>query len=133
MLIQDQKQKPDTGHVRSGKMRINEVDDTEIFEARLVWRKMGKTVKRAVRCTSGRRKGRVVSKPSQCGAPIDFKKRLTLKKTKARMGARIARKARRAKKYNPLSRRVASLNKSVRFKPKRKNKSTSNRFPNRKK
>ena len=49
------------------------------------------------------------------------------------MGARIARKARRAKKYNPLSRRVASLNKSVRFKPKRKNKSTSNRFPNRKK
>lgn len=114
-------------------MRINEVDDTEIFEARLVWRKMGKTVKRAVRCTSGRRKGRVVSKPSQCGAPIDFKKRLTLKKTKAKFGARIARKARRSKKYNPISRRVASLNKSVRFKPKRKNKSTSNRFPNRKK
>jgi hypothetical protein len=114
-------------------MRINEVDDTEIFEARLVWRKMGKTVKRAVRCTSGRRKGRVVSKPSQCGAPIDFKKRLTLKKTKAKFGARIARKARRSKKYNPISRRVASLNKSVRFKPTRKTKSTSNRFPNRKK
>ena len=108
-------------------MRINEVDDTEIFEARMVWRKVGNSVKRAVRCTSGRRKGRVVSKVSQCGAPIDFKKRLTLKKTKAKFGARIARKARRSKKYNPVSRRVAQLNKPPRFKPK-----AQTRFKNRK-
>ena len=127
MIVQDQKQKPDTGRVRSGKMRINEVDDTEIFEARMVWRKMGNAVKRAVRCTSGRRKGRVVSKASQCGAPIDFKKRLTLKKTKAKFGARIARKSRRSKKYNPVSRRVALMNKPTRFKPK-----AQTRFKNRK-
>jgi len=117
VIIQDLKQKPDTGHVESGNMRINEVDDsTEIFEARMVWRKVGNAVKRAVRCTSGHRKGRVVSKPSQCGAPIDFKKRLTLRKTKAKFGKKIARKARRSKKYNPVSRRVASLNKPTRFK-----------------
>ena len=98
-------------------MRITEVDNsTEILEARLVWRKTGNKVKRAVRCTSGHRKGRVVSKASQCGAPIDFKKRLTLKKTKAKFGSRIARKARRSKKYNPVSRRVAMMNKPTRFK-----------------
>ena len=116
MIIQDQKQKQDIGHVGNGKMRIAEVDDTEIYEARMVWRKVGNKVKRAVRCTSGRRKGRVVSKASQCGAPIDFKKRLTLKRTKAKFGTRIARKARRSKKYNPVSRRVAMLNKPTRFK-----------------
>ena len=97
-------------------MKINEFTDTEIFEARMVWRKMGNKVKRAVRCTSGRRKGRIVAKAAQCGAPIDFKKRLVLKKTKAKFGARIARKTRRAKKYNPISRRVAAMNKPTRFK-----------------
>jgi len=45
-------------------MRLNELTEDTIIEARMVWRKMGKTVKRAVRCTSGRRKGRVVSNPS---------------------------------------------------------------------
>tara|TARA_B110000305_G_scaffold186503_1_gene207670 strand:+ start:116 stop:562 length:447 start_codon:yes stop_codon:yes gene_type:complete len=115
-IVQDQKPKPDTGHVGNGNMRIDEFTDTELFEARMVWRKMGKSVKRAVRCTSGRRKGRVVATAAQCGAPIDFKKRLTLKKTKARMGKRISRKAGRAKKFNPISRRVASMNKATRFK-----------------
>ena len=61
-------------------MRLTEITDEPIIEARMVWRKMGNSVKRAIRCTSGRRKGRVVSKPSQCNAPIDFKKRLTMKK-----------------------------------------------------
>jgi len=92
-------------------MRIEEFTDEPIFEARMVWRKMGNTIKRAIRCTSGRRKGRVVSKPSQCNAPIDFKKRLTMKKTKSRLGARMARKSRRTKKFNMQSKRVAALNK----------------------
>ena len=91
-------------------MRLEEFSDETIFEARMVWRKMGSTVKRAVRCTSGRRKGRVVSNPAQCHKPIDIKKRMTLRKTKARMGARMSRKARRTKRYNSLSKRVASLN-----------------------
>jgi len=94
-------------------MRLNELTEDTIIEARMVWRKMGKTVKRAVRCTSGRRKGRVVSNPSQCHKPIDMKKRLTLKKTKARMGARMMRKAKRTKRMNPASRRVKSLNRST--------------------
>ena len=92
-------------------MRLDEIVNEEIFEARMVWRKMGKKIKRAVRCTTGRRKGRVVSNPSQCNAPIDFKKRLTMKKTKSRLGSRMARRAKRTKKFNITSKRVAALNK----------------------
>jgi hypothetical protein len=59
----------------------------------------------------GKRAGRVVSTPSQCSAPIDLKKRFTLRRTKAIKGARMARKARRTKKFNPASRMVQKLNK----------------------
>jgi hypothetical protein len=89
-------------------MLIEEIET--VTEARMVWRKMGNAIKRAVRCTGGRRKGRVVSKASQCSAPIDIKKRLTLKRTKAKMGKRLAFKSRRTKRMNPASKRVARLN-----------------------
>ena len=91
-------------------MRLEEFTDVTITEGRMVWRKMGNTIKRAVRCTSGRRKGRVVSNVSQCSAPIDFKKRLTLKRTKARMGTRMAKRAQRTKKFNPYSRSLRTIN-----------------------
>ena len=71
-------------------MLISDITEEQITEARMVWRRMGKKIKRAVRCTSGRRKGRVVSKPSQCTAPINMKKRMVLKRTKARMGKRLS-------------------------------------------
>ena len=93
-------------------MKYEDIIDEDILESRMVWRRMGKKIKRAVRCTSGRRKGRVVSKPSQCSAPINMKKRMTLKRTKARMGKRISRKANRTKRLNPASRRLRSLNRS---------------------
>ena len=86
-------------------MRLEEFTDEPILEARMVWRKMGNTIKRAIRCTSGRRKGRVVSNASQCNKPIDMKKRLTLK------GARMAKRAQRSKRMNPASRRLRTLNK----------------------
>lgn len=90
-------------------MLIEEIET--VTEAKMVWRKMGNSIKRAVRCTGGRRKGRVVSKASQCSAPLDIKKRLTLKRTKAKLGNRMARRSRRTKRFNPLSKRVAKLNK----------------------
>ena len=95
-------------------MRLDEIVDEEIFEARMVWRKMGKKIKRAVRCTTGRRKGRVVSNPSQCSATINMKKRMVLKRTKAKMGKRLSRKANRTKRLNPASRRLRQLNRSTR-------------------
>ena len=86
-------------------------DNGYVVESKIVWARKGNTVGRKYRCTFGRRAGRVVSDPSQCSAPIDIKKRLTLRKTKARMGARMAKKAQRTKKFNPASKAVQRLNK----------------------
>ncbi len=91
-------------------MRLSDITEESVTEARMVWRRMGNTVKRAVRCTAGPRKGRVVSKASQCTAPINIKRRLTLKKSKAKFGSRMTKKARRTKRVSPASRRVRALN-----------------------
>ena len=84
---------------------------TTSLDEKRVWAKSGKKVVRKYRCTGGQRHGRVVSKIQQCFAAPDMKKRFNLKKTKARLGSRMARKARRTKKINPASRRVQALNK----------------------
>jgi|TARA_R110001592_G_scaffold1063_6_gene6353 hypothetical protein len=89
-------------------MRIVEVE--EVMESKMVWAKRGTKIVRKVRCTSGPRKGRMVSSASQCSKPINLKKRMTLKKTRAKMGKRMARKAARTKRRNPTSKRVARLN-----------------------
>lgn len=91
-------------------MRFAEITEGIIMEAKMVWRRSGNKIKRAVRCTAGRRKGRVVSTAAQCSAPIDIKKRLTLKRSKAKFGKRMARKSRRTKRMNPASRRLRTLN-----------------------
>ena len=89
-------------------MRLVEVE--EVMEAKMVWAKRGSKIVRKVRCTSGPRKGRMVSSASQCSKPINLKKRMTLKKTRAKMGKRMARKAARTKRRNPVSKRIARLN-----------------------
>ena len=86
------------------------VEVEEVMEAKMVWAKRGSKIVRKVRCTSGPRKGRMVSSASQCSKPINLKKRMTLKKTRARMGKRMARRAARTKRRNPVSKRVARLN-----------------------
>ena len=86
---------------------------TSSLDEKRIWARSGKKVVRKFRCTSGRRKGRIVAKIQQCFAAPDMKKRFQLKKTKARLGSRIVRKARRTKKVNPASRRVQALNKRV--------------------
>jgi len=79
-------------------MNFNEFTSEEpIVEAQLVWARKGNKLARKFRCAVGQRAGRIVSNPSQCSAPIDIKKRMVLKRTKAKMGARMARKAQRTK------------------------------------
>lgn len=89
----------------------------EIFikhlEEKQIWARSGKAVVRKYRCSNGPRNGRIVSKVSQCFAAPDIKKRATMKKTKARMGARMSRKARRTKRTNPASIRLRTLNRST--------------------
>jgi hypothetical protein len=55
-----------------------------------------------------------VAKAAQCFAAPDIKKRQTMKRTKARLGSRMARKSKKTKKINPASRRVQSMNKATR-------------------
>jgi hypothetical protein len=92
-------------------MKLNEVfAPEEIAEARMVWKRVGKSLTRAVRCTSGPRKGRVVSNAAQCGKPINLKKRLQMRKTRAQKGRKMARLARRTKRMNPASKRLRTMN-----------------------
>ena len=97
-------------------MYLEELDNSTVVEAQLVWARKGSSLTRIYRCVVGRRAGRLVSKPGQCSAPIDIKKRLTLKKTKARMGKRMAKKAQRTKRFNPASKALKRLNKPLRRK-----------------
>lgn len=93
-------------------MNLNELTSEEpVVEAQLVWARKGNKIVRKFRCSVGQRKGRVVSDPSQCAKPIDLKKRMILRKTKAKMGARIAKKAQRTKRMNPASKAIQKLNK----------------------
>jgi hypothetical protein len=93
-------------------MNLNEfTSEKPVVEAQLVWARKGNKISRKFRCSVGQRAGRVVSNPSQCSKPIDIKKRMTLRKTKARMGARMQKRAQRTKKFNPASKAVQRLNK----------------------
>lgn len=76
-----------------------------------IWGRRGSKLVRKYRCTSGARKGRTVAKIAQCFAAPDLKKKAQMKRTKARLGAKMARKAKRTKRTNPASRAAARLNK----------------------
>lgn len=78
--------------------------------AKMAWARKGNKIVKKYRCTAGRRKGRIVAKPAQCTAPPDLKKRAVLRRTKAKMGSRMARKAKRTKRINPASKRLKRLN-----------------------
>jgi hypothetical protein len=90
-------------------MLLREFFNDQIEEGQ-TWARSGKKVVRKYRCSGGPRKNRIVSKMAQCFAAPDIKKRFNLKKTKARLGKRLAKKARRTKRINPASRRVQALN-----------------------
>jgi len=81
------------------------------IEEKQVWARKGTKVVRKYRCGSGQRQSRVVADPTQCFKVIDLKKRANLKRTKARLGGRMARKARRTKRINPASKMLQRLNK----------------------
>jgi hypothetical protein len=87
---------------------------TEDLDEGPTWARSGKKVVRKYRCTAGPRKNRIVSKLQQCFAAPNVKKRMALKRIKARLGSRITRKAKKTKRMNPASIRVQRLNKATR-------------------
>lgn len=90
---------------------------SEITEATQVWSKKGSRSVRKYRCTSGIRKGRVMSSPAACNKPMDAHKSRLFKQTKSKKLPQIKFKSRITKKSNPASRRNVSLNRTI--KPKR--------------
>jgi|TARA_B100001093_G_scaffold513265_1_gene584818 hypothetical protein len=90
-------------------MFLRELLQTDL-EERQVWGRTGTKIVRKYRCAGGRRNGRVVSKLSQCFAPLNIKQSVKFKQTKNRLGARMARKSKRTKRINPASKRLKALN-----------------------
>lgn len=79
---------------------------TEPLEEKQVWARKGTSLVRKYRCSGGTRKGRIVSSPTQCFAPVDVKQRALMKRTRARLGKKMARKANKTKRTNPASIRL---------------------------
>ena len=79
---------------------------TEPLEEKQVWARKGTTLVRKYRCSGGTRKGRIVASPTQCFAPVDVKQRALMKRTRARLGKKMARKAKKTKRTNPASIRL---------------------------
>ena len=100
--------------VRKFGYKVVAVHHEDEIEEGPTWARSGKKVVRKYRCTAGPRKNRIVSKLQQCFAAPNVKKRMALKRVKARLGSRIARKAKRTKRINPASIRVQKLNIAMR-------------------
>lgn len=92
-------------------------DDSDPFllqeSAKMVWARRGNKVARKYRCTSGKKKGRIVSSPTACGKSVDLGKRMKFRKTLASKGFRMRRKAKMTKRRNPLSKRISRMNKAL--------------------
>jgi len=95
-------------------MKLDDLNNNEpVLEAQLVWARKGNNVSRKFRCMVGHRAGRLVSNPTQCSKPVDIKKQIVLRKTKAIQGSKLQRKALKTKRFNPASIAVKKLNKVV--------------------
>lgn len=107
--------------MRIALMRLSELflvehqdEEEEVLSetAKIAYAKSGNKVVRKYRCSQGPRQGRIVNSPADCNKPIDLKKRMKLRQTKAAKGRRMALKSKRTKQRNPASQRVSRLNKS---------------------
>lgn len=88
----------------------NDLEDFIIESSVMAWGKKGDKIVKRYRCLSGPRKNRLVNAPADCSKKIDPKKRIQLKKTMSKMGKRIARKARKTKRVDPVSKMVKRKN-----------------------
>ena len=70
----------------------------------------GTKIVRKYRCTSGARRGRIVSKPSTCSAPKNVRSSINLKKAKRKKGSLMKIKSLRTKRARKTSKRLATLN-----------------------
>ena len=98
-------------------MLVEEI--TEGF-VQIFGREKGKVV-RKYRCTSGTRRGRIVSKPTTCTAPKNVKAKQTMKATRRKKGSTMGVRAGRTKRAGANSQKLRRLNIGKRMlKPKRR-------------
>ena len=95
-------------------MLITDITPNSDLTEKQIWGRRGKTLVRKYKCSSGNRKGRIVAKIAQCFAAPNIKKKISMKRTRARLGARMMRKAKRTKRINPASIALNRLNKRSR-------------------
>jgi hypothetical protein len=93
-------------------MKINEITEG-INEHRMVWKSTKKGPKLAWRCTSGFRTNRTVPDARDCGKPLDYAQRARMKITRARTSKAQARKSKKTKKINPISKLIRKMNKAT--------------------
>ena len=101
---------------------------SEIIEGAVqIWSKGKKGLVRRYRCTSGSRKGRIVSSPTTCNAPKRVSSSINIRKAKYKYGRNMNIKSQRTKRAGAFSKRLAKINKRNtltvnRCKPKRRTK-----------
>lgn len=81
--------------------------------AKIVYAKSGGKLVKKWRCTSGKRKGRLVAEPKNCFKPIDVKKRARMRRMRRQKDAIITRKTAITKRVDPVSKQVKRLNQTL--------------------
>ncbi|ASV44027.1 hypothetical protein PBI_SCTP2_12 [Salicola phage SCTP-2] len=81
--------------------------------AKLIYGRSGSKLVKKYRCTQGRRKGRIVSQPQNCFGPPDIKKKMRMRRLRKQKQKQIARKTKKTKRMNPISKQVQRLNKTL--------------------
>ena len=87
----------------------------------------GNKIVRKYRCTSGSRRGRIVSKATTCNAPKNVRSSVNMKKAKRKQGSQMMIKSLRTKRARKTSKRLATLNVHSRSKLKPRRKSSAKR------
>jgi hypothetical protein len=87
-----------------------------ITEHRLVFKRNPKTgsISMRWRCESGPRKGRTMPDASHCSAAPDIKKAAKMKQTRQRTKVAQARKTKKTKRVNPMTKTATMLNRLMR-------------------
>ncbi len=84
-----------------------------VSEVTRVWSRTGGKQTSKYRCTHGHRKGRGMSSPAACNAPLNVRKSASLSQTKQKRGATMAIKSKITRRNNPASKRLPRLNKPM--------------------
>ena len=87
----------------------------------------GNKIVRKYRCTSGTRRGRIVSKPGTCSAPKNVRSSISMKKTRRKAGSLMTARSQRTKTSLKTTKRLNKLNMHSRSKLKPRRRKTARR------